>query len=49
MVDVDDLAKDIKREIERKGKLVVSLPMFGRLTFTPNDVDVIVNYIKEVI
>lgn len=46
-VDIDTLAKDVKREIERKEKLVVSIPMFGRLTFTPNDVDVIVNYIKE--
>jgi hypothetical protein len=46
MVDIDTLAKDVKREIERKGKLVVSIPMFGKMTFTPEDVDVILNYIK---
>lgn len=46
MVDVETLAKDVKREIERKGKLVVSIPMFGKMTFTPEDVDVILNYIK---
>ena len=46
MVDVDTLAKDVRREIERKGKLVVSIPMFGKMTFTPEDVDVILNYIK---
>lgn len=46
MVDVDALAKDIRREIERKGKLVVSIPMFGKLTFVPTDIDAILNTIK---
>lgn len=46
MVDVDALAKDLKREIERKGKLVVSIPMFGKLTFVPTDIDAILNTIK---
>jgi hypothetical protein len=46
MVDVDELAKDIKREMERKGKISISIPMFGTMTFVPNDIDTIVNYIR---
>ena len=45
MVDVDSLMKDIKKEIERKGSLVVSIPMFGKLTFKPSDADVLYKYI----
>lgn len=41
MVDVDALAKDLKREIARKEKLSISIPMFGNMTFTPSDVDVL--------
>ena len=39
MVDVDSLMKDIKRELSRKEKLTLSIPMFGTLTFIPSDVD----------
>ena len=39
MVDVVALAKDIKREIARKGKISFSIPMFGTMSFVPNDVD----------
>jgi hypothetical protein len=46
MVDVDSLARDIKKEIERKGKLVITLPMFGKMTFMPEDVDAIYRCIK---
>ena len=45
MVDIDSLMKDIKKEMERKGSLVVSIPMFGKLTFKPSDVDVLYKYI----
>jgi hypothetical protein len=47
MVDVDSLRADVKKEIERKGKLTISIPMFGKLTFVPEDVDVIYRYITE--
>ena len=47
MVDVDALAMDIRREVERKGKLVVSIPMFGKMTFMPSDVDSLISCIKE--
>ena len=39
MVDVVTLAKDIKREIARKGKISVAIPMFGTMNFVPEDVD----------
>ncbi len=44
-VDVDGLAKDIKREISRQGKIEMVLPMFGKLTFVPSDVDVLYSMI----
>lgn len=44
-VDVDALFSEIKREIERKGKLTIAIPMFGKMTFTPNDVDTIKQYV----
>jgi hypothetical protein len=46
MVDIDGLSKELKREIERKGKLTVSIPMFGKLTFNPTDVDILRQYIS---
>lgn len=45
MIDVYTLAKDIKREIERKGKISFSIPMFGKLTFESSDVNVLYRYI----
>jgi hypothetical protein len=45
-VDVNGLAEDLKKEIERRGTLMVSIPMFGKITFTPHDVDVIRQYIE---
>jgi hypothetical protein len=41
MVDVCALAKDLKREIGRKEKIILDLPMFGKMTFEPSDVDVL--------
>ena len=38
-VDVDGLMQDIKEQIESKGKLTISLPMFGTFSFVPADVD----------
>lgn len=39
MIDIDGLARDLKREIARKGKLTVRIPMFGAMTFKSDDVD----------
>lgn len=46
-IDVESLAKDIKKEIQRKEKITVSIPMFGQMTFTPQDVDNLYDMIKE--
>lgn len=40
-VDVGSLCKDIKMELSKKEKITFNLPMFGKLTFKPDDVDVI--------
>ena len=47
MVDVDSLAADLKKQIEQKGKITVSLPMFGKLTFKASDVDKLYQTITE--
>ena len=47
MVDVDKLLQDIRREIERKNTLKIEIPFVGTLTFCPNDVDVLHNFIVE--
>ena len=41
MVDIENLARDLKNEISRKEKLTISIPMFGKMTFKPNDVNVL--------
>ena len=41
MVDVDSIVNDIKREIARKEKITFNIPMFGRMTFKPSDVDML--------
>ena len=45
MVDIDLIMREIKKEIEQKGKLQVEVPLIGKLTFIPADVDVLKNYI----
>jgi hypothetical protein len=45
MVDVTALAKDIKREILKKQQISFDIPMFGKMTFKPADVDVIYKHI----
>lgn len=44
-VDVEGLTKDLKREIERKEKVSISIPLIGKLTFKSQDVDTIKQYI----
>ena len=38
-VDLEPIMRDLKREIDRKGKLSVEIPMFGKMSFTAADVD----------
>ena len=48
MVDVDALVADLKRELERKGKVCVYIPMFGKMTFVPSDLDGLYRHITAV-
>ena len=48
MVDVDGLARDLKEQISLAGKLEINLPVFGKYVFSPDDVDILCKYIKEV-
>jgi hypothetical protein len=41
MVDVDRLLQDIRKEIDRKGSIQVEVPMIGKLTFKPEDTQVL--------
>ena len=38
-IDLEPIMRDLKREIERKGKLTVEIPMFGKISFLPQDID----------
>lgn len=37
-VELEPIMRDLKREIERKGKLSVEIPMFGKISFTGEDI-----------
>ena len=41
MVDVDGLAKDLKKEIAKKEKISFEVPLVGPMTFVPNDVNIL--------
>ena len=39
MVDIDNLLRDVRKEIDRQGSLQVEVPLIGKLTFRAEDVD----------
>jgi hypothetical protein len=39
MIELESLMHDIKREIAREEKITFDVPMFGKMTFSPEDVD----------
>jgi hypothetical protein len=47
MIDVDTLITDIKNEISKKGKIVITIPMFGTMTFKPEDADTLKEHITK--
>ena len=47
MIDVEGLINDLKTQISQKEKLTISLPMFGKFTFTVSDVDKLHSIIME--
>lgn len=46
-VDVESLMRDIREQIELKGKIEISIPMFGRFAFNASDVDKLHQTIME--
>ena len=46
-VDVEGLISDIREQIRAKGKLEVSIPLFGKFTFREGDVDILHRTILE--
>lgn len=46
-VDVEGLMRDLKQQIEEKGKLEIAIPMFGKFRFTASDVDKLHRMIME--
>jgi hypothetical protein len=46
-VDIDRLCTDLKREIQKKKKIQVAIPGFGKMSFDASDVDKLYSYIKE--
>jgi hypothetical protein len=47
VVDVEGLMNDIRTQIAEKGKLEITIPMFGKFTFRENDVDRLRQMIME--
>lgn len=45
-VDIERLLARLKTEIKNKGELEVSVPLYGKFKFKPEDIDVINEYIK---
>ena len=45
-VDVDGIMRDLRCQIERKGSITLSIPMFGNFTFKVEDVDKLHRTIK---
>jgi hypothetical protein len=45
MVDIDWVLDNVRKEIERKENLRVDVPLIGKMTFCPGDVEVLRGYI----
>ena len=46
-VDIERLTNDLKTEISRKGKMTVTIPLYGNLTIHPSDIDKLYKTIME--
>jgi hypothetical protein len=46
-VDVEGVARDLKKQIADKGKLTITIPLFGVFTFVSEDVDKLHRTIME--
>lgn len=45
MVEIDAMLHEVRKEVERKGHIQVEIPMIGKITFCPADVDVLREHI----
>lgn len=45
-VDIDGLYSDIKEQVDSKGKIEITLPLFGTFKFTSSDIDTLYSTIK---
>jgi hypothetical protein len=46
-VDVEGLAKDLKAQVEAKGKVTIPLSVLGNVTFTSQDIDKLYQTVME--
>ena len=46
-VEIESLLNDIKTHIIQKGKFSISIPLFGKMSFLPEDVDTLRRHIME--
>lgn len=46
-IDIERLGADLRREINKKEKMQLSVPCFGKFSFTAADVDKLMSYMKE--
>lgn len=46
-IDIERIAADLKREIDRKASICVTIPVFGKYKFSSADVDELTGYIME--
>ena len=46
-VDIENLLNDIREQIEKKGKITISLPLLGKFSFNASDVDKLHRMIME--
>ena len=46
-VDVESLLCDLKSELEKKSKIIIELPLLGKFTFIPDDVDELYETIRR--
>lgn len=46
-LDIERLMNRLKTEIQNKGKLEISVPMYGKFIFKPEDIDMIYEYISK--
>jgi KaiC/GvpD/RAD55 family RecA-like ATPase len=45
VIFIDAILKEVRKEIDRKGSIQFEVPMIGKLTFHPGDVEVLRNHI----